>query len=111
MHMSLGDILSYTLLIDSLRSSKYLFPLCAEHAQIDLFSSLAHNFPAINQVIVQETMVISWDPQEFLTRRLVFFLGELMELEVKEVVLSESDNMSLCLKVAIMCQELSAGPQ
>ena len=56
-------------------------------------------------------MVISWDPQEFLTRRLVFFLGELMELEVKEVVLSVSDNMSLCLKVAIMCQELSAGPQ
>ena len=76
-----------------------------------MFSSLAHNFPAINQVIVQETMVISWDPQEFLTRRLVFFLGELMELEVKEVVLSESDDMSLCLKVAFMCQELSACSQ
>ena len=56
-------------------------------------------------------MVISWNPQECFTRRLVFFQGELMELEVKEVVLSESDDMSLCLKVAIMCQELSAGPQ
>ena len=27
-----------------------------------------------------------------------------------KVVLSDSDDMSLCLKVAIMCQELSAGP-
>ena len=34
-----------------------------------------------------------------------------MELEVKEVVLSESDDMSLCLKVAFMCQKLDAGPQ
>ena len=103
MYMSLGDRPSYMLLIDSLKSFKYPFQLCAEHqyAQIDLLSSLAHNFPAINQAIDQACF----------TRRLVFVQGELMELEVKEVVLSESDDMSLCLKVAFMCQKLDAGPQ
>ena len=44
-------------------------------------------------------------------KKTCIFLGELMELEVNEVILSDSEDMSLCLKVAIMCQELSAGPQ
>ena len=90
MHMRKGDRPLYTLLIDRLRSFKYLLQLCVEHeyAQSDLSHFLAHNFLSNHQVAFQRTIVILRDPKVPYAFSMIMTLGKLMELKVRKVVRS-----------------------
>ena len=90
MHMRKGDRPLYTLLIDRLRSFKYLLQLCVEHeyAQSDLSHFLAHNSLANHQAAFWRTIVGLRNPKVPYAFRMILTLGKLMELKVRKVVRS-----------------------